>query len=93
MWYIFNYNHFFTYNKHTSQPLYLIKTPLFIIYIYIYKLKQWSKYIYSNYLLNLKNIFYITLETKIINIKYIGKIFKIKKKKKNFYIIIKLQWF
>lgn len=85
MWFFSIYKLFF-YNINNIKII--IQTPLIYIYLNLKFLKKIGSYIYLSNLNIINNLLKITLETNIINIKYIGKIFRIKKINKLLMLIL-----
>ena len=86
MWFFSIYNNIRTINYNNKKiTCYFLYTNIFEIILYIYNIKFWKYYSFLSKYLLIKNSFFLLLEQKIINIKYKGKIFKIKKKKNYFF--------
>lgn len=89
MWFFSIYNNIRTINYNNKKiTCYFLYTNIFEIIFYIYNIKFWKYYSFLSKYLLIKNSFFLLLEQKIINIKYKGKIFKIKKKKKLFFLLL-----
>jgi hypothetical protein len=86
MWFFSIYS--FLNIKHKYKKIFYIYTNLLYIIISSFIVKEWNKYCFTSKNLVSKAAFYLLLEHKIINIKYKGKIFKIKKKKKLFFLLL-----
>lgn len=86
MWFFSIYNYINVQNK--FKKVFYIYTNLFEIILSSYIIKEWNNYSFTSKYLLIKNCFFLLLEQKIINIKYKGKVFKIKKKKKLFFLLL-----
>lgn len=76
-------------NKPNSKKhILFLYTNVWNVIVSFFVIKKWKGYIFTNKFFLKKNLFFLTLEQKIINIKYKGKIFKIKKKKKIFILLL-----
>ena len=91
MWYFSIYNSILLKNNKTpinKKKIILLYTNIFIIIISCFSIKNFKNNFFTNKYFLIKNFFFLMLEHKIINIKYKGKIFKIKKKKKIFLLLL-----
>ena len=71
-----------------KKRIFLFYNSFIIIILYNFFQKSWNNYTFCNNNFFIKACFIITHELKIINIKYKGKVFKIKKKKKAFLLLL-----
>ena len=85
MWF-FNLNNQISLKCCNQNKIILIYNPVLTIFINFKILKTYKKYFFINKYLLIKNILKFTIEHTIVKIKYIGKIFRIKKKKKIFFL-------
>jgi len=74
--------------KNVKKKIFFFYNNLFTFIIYSFVLKTWKGYIFTNNKLFIKGCFLIGHENKIINLKYKGKVFRIKKKKKAFLLLL-----
>lgn len=88
MWFFLIYKNLNIMSNKYKKKIFFIYSNLIFIIISIFIIKIWQQYVYTNKYFLKKNFFFITFEQKIINIKYKGKIFKIKKKKKLFLLLL-----
>lgn len=88
MWFFSIYNFIKISNYQKKKKIFFIYLNLIFIIISVFVVKIWKKYIYTSKYFLQKNCFFLTFEQKIINIKYKGKVFKIKKKKKLFFLLL-----
>jgi len=79
--------------KNPIQKVFICYTPIFLIIFKFFVLKSWKQHILISKYILAKKFFLSTFETKIVRLKYIGKIFRITKKKKIFFLSLNYSTF
>lgn len=75
-------------NKNSRQKVLVQYSPTFLFFIKLYSLKQWNSFVYISKFTLIKKFFLITIEHRRVFIKYVGKIFRISKKKKLIFLTL-----
>lgn len=88
MWFLNIYNHLFLFHMNPTTPSLIFYNDVFYYILSLRVYKKWHKFLFTSQNSFIKRLFILTFETKTVRFKYVGKSYRVSKKKRILFLLL-----